>query len=93
MNQRDYYPLRAMAGSFFGSLKTELYYRRVWPTRKRAKMEVGAWIEDHYNRRRRQHASLGQITHQSTSSHNTQTRRWTFKKPHMGYSSERTWVA
>lgn len=51
----------AMAESFFATLKTEFYYRRVWPTRKRAKIEVGAWIEDRYNRRRR-HASIGQIT-------------------------------
>jgi putative transposase len=51
----------AMAESFFATLKTEFYYRRVWPTRKRAKLEVGAWIEDRYNRRRR-HASIGQIS-------------------------------
>jgi putative transposase len=51
----------AMAESFFAKLKTEFYYRRVWPTRKRARLEVGAWIEDRYNRRRR-HASLGQIS-------------------------------
>ncbi len=51
----------AMAESFFATLKTEFYYRRVWPTRKRTKLEIGAWIEDRYNRRRR-HASLGQIT-------------------------------
>ena len=50
-----------MAESFFATLKTEFYYRRVWPTKKRAKREVAAWIEDRYNRRRR-HASLGQIT-------------------------------
>ena len=51
----------AMAESFFATLKTEFYYRRVWPTRSRAKIEVGAWIEDRYNRRRR-HASLGQVS-------------------------------
>jgi len=51
----------AMAESFFATLKTEFYYRRVWPTRKRARIEVGAWIEDRYNRRRR-HASLGQVS-------------------------------
>ena len=50
-----------MAESFFATLKTEFYYRRVWPTRKRAKLEVGAWIEDRYNRRRR-HASIGDLT-------------------------------
>lgn len=51
----------AMAESFFATLKTEFYYRRVWPTRAKAKMAVGAWIEDRYNRRRR-HSSIGQIS-------------------------------
>ncbi len=50
----------AMAESFFATLKTEFYYRRVWPTRAGAKLAVGAWIEDRYNRRRR-HSSIGQI--------------------------------
>jgi len=51
----------AMAESFFATLKTEFYYRRVWPTRAGAKLAVGAWIEDRYNRRRR-HSSIGQIS-------------------------------
>jgi putative transposase len=51
----------AMAESFFATLKTEFYHRRVWPTQARAKTEVGAWIEDRYNRRRR-HSALGQIS-------------------------------
>lgn len=51
----------AMAESFFATLKTEFYHRRVWPTKARAKLEVGAWIEDRYNRRRR-HSSIGQIS-------------------------------
>jgi putative transposase len=51
----------AMAESFFATLKTEFYYRRVWPTQARARLEVGAWIEDRYNRRRR-HSALGQIS-------------------------------
>nr|WP_241992928.1 IS3 family transposase [Cryobacterium frigoriphilum] len=51
----------AMAESFFATLKTEFYYRRVWPTRDRATREVGAWIEDRYNRRRR-HSSIGDVT-------------------------------
>ena len=50
-----------MAESFFATLKTEFYYRRVWPTKARAKRDVGACIEGRYNRRRR-HASIGQIT-------------------------------
>ncbi len=51
----------AMAESFFATLKTEFYYRRVWPTKNGAQLAVGAWIEDRYNRRRR-HSSIGQIS-------------------------------
>jgi len=51
----------AMAESFFATLKTEFYYRRVWTTRARAAREVGSWIEDRYNRRRK-HSSIGQIS-------------------------------
>ena len=51
----------ALAESFFATLKTEFYYRRVWPTKTSAKLAVGAWIEDRYNRRRR-HSSIGQIS-------------------------------
>ena len=51
----------AMAESFFATLKTEFYYRRVWPTKAGAAQAVGAWIEDRYNRRRR-HSALGQIS-------------------------------
>jgi transposase InsO family protein len=50
----------AMAESFFATLKTE-FYRRVRTTNKAARIEVGNWIEDRYNRRRR-HASIGQIS-------------------------------
>ena len=53
--------IKAMAQSFFATLKTEFYYRRVWPTRKRARIEIGAWIEDRFNRRR-WHASLRQVS-------------------------------
>jgi transposase InsO family protein len=51
----------AMAESFFATLKTEFYYRRVWATKASARREVGAWIEDRYNRRRR-HSAIGQIS-------------------------------
>ena len=51
----------AMAESFFATLKTEFYYRRVWPTRARAIQGVAEWIEDRYNRRRR-HSSIGHVT-------------------------------
>jgi hypothetical protein len=50
-----------MAESFFATLKSEFYYRRFWPTENRAKLELGAWIEDRYNRRLR-HSSIGQLT-------------------------------
>jgi transposase InsO family protein len=49
-----------MAESFFATLKTEFYYRRIWPTKKATKTAVGAWIEARYNRQRR-HSSIGQI--------------------------------
>ncbi|TFB59997.1 hypothetical protein E3N94_03130 [Cryobacterium sp. Sr3] len=32
-----------------------------WPSKNKASKEVGAWIEDRYNRRRR-HTSLGQVS-------------------------------
>ena len=51
----------AMAESFFATLKTEFYYRRIWPTRARAIQGVAAWIEDRYNRHRR-HSSIGDLT-------------------------------
>ena len=51
----------AMAESFFATLKTEFYYRRIWPTRARAIRDVAMWIEDRYNRRRR-HSSIGHAT-------------------------------
>jgi len=50
----------AMAESFFATLKTEFYYRRIWPTKKATKIAVGAWIEGRYNRQRR-HSAIGQI--------------------------------
>lgn len=48
----------AMAESFFATLKTEFYHRRVWPTRAEARREVARWIEVVYNRRRR-HSAIG----------------------------------
>lgn len=41
-------------------LKTDFCNRSVWLTKKCATLEVGAWIEAGYSRRRR-YASLGQI--------------------------------
>jgi len=53
--------INAMAESFFATLKTEFYYRRVWPTKVGAQQAVGAWIEERYNRCRR-HSSIGQVS-------------------------------
>lgn len=50
----------AMAESFFATLKTEFYYRKVWPTKAETKLAVGHWIEETYNRKRR-HSSIGQV--------------------------------
>lgn len=48
----------AVAESFFGTLKEELIYRVVLPTRSHARRVVFEWIEVFYNRLRR-HSSLG----------------------------------
>ena len=51
----------AAAESFWSTLKTEFYNRRHWPTKAEARLAVGAWIEDRYNRRRR-HSAIGMIS-------------------------------
>lgn len=43
----------AMAESFFATFCTESCNRRVRPAQARVAREVGAWIEDSYNQRRR----------------------------------------
>jgi transposase InsO family protein len=48
----------AVAESFFATLKTELVYRSVWPTRAAMRHAVFEFIEVFYNRRRL-HSSLG----------------------------------
>jgi putative transposase len=48
----------AAAESFFGALKNEMYYRRAFPSRARARFAVADYIEVFYNRRRL-HSSLG----------------------------------
>jgi putative transposase len=48
----------AVAESFFATLKTELAYRRSWPTRTAARSDVFEYIEVFYNRSRL-HSSLG----------------------------------
>ncbi|SMY05452.1 Transposase InsO and inactivated derivatives [Brevibacterium antiquum CNRZ 918] len=51
----------AMSESFWSSLKTEFFDRRVWQTRAEAMREVARWIEVVYNRRRL-HSALGMVT-------------------------------
>ena len=51
----------AAAESFWSTLKTEFYNRRSWPTKTEARLAVGAWIEERYNRTRR-HSSIGMIS-------------------------------
>ena len=51
----------ACAESFWSTLKAEYYDRHHWPTKADAKLGVGCWIEDRYNRRRR-HSSIGMIS-------------------------------
>ena len=48
----------AVAESFFATLKTELVYRRPWPTRVAARSAIFEYVEVWYNRRRR-HSTLG----------------------------------
>jgi transposase InsO family protein len=48
----------AVVESFFGTLKTELVYRRPWATQLQARAAIAEYIEVFYNRQRR-HSSLG----------------------------------
>lgn len=48
----------AAAETFWSTPKAEFYNRRGWHTKVEARLAVGAWIEDRYNRRRR-HSSIG----------------------------------
>lgn len=51
----------AWAESFNGTLKNELVYRTVYPTRKHAEIDIRRWIELRYNTRRR-HSAIGYRT-------------------------------
>jgi putative transposase len=51
----------AMAETVFATLKTELIYRRSWPTRHDLEMEVFSYLEGFYNTRRR-HSRLGNLS-------------------------------
>src|SRR6185312_8351097 len=47
----------AVAESFFATLKNEMYYLHVFPTKSQARFRVVEYIEIYYNRKRR-HSSL-----------------------------------
>lgn len=49
------------AESVWSTLKSECYNRRSWPTKAEARLAVGAWIGNRYNRRRR-HSANGMIS-------------------------------
>jgi transposase InsO family protein len=51
----------AATESFWSTLKTEFYNRRTWATKAEARLAVGRWIEERFNRRRR-HSSIGMMT-------------------------------
>jgi putative transposase len=51
----------ALAEAFVASLKTELLYRRSWPTRESVRVAVFEYIETFYNRGRR-HSALGYLS-------------------------------
>ena len=51
----------AMAESFFASLECELIDRRIWHTKREARLALFQWIEGWYNTRRR-HSALGQLS-------------------------------
>jgi putative transposase len=51
----------AVSESFFGTLKTELIYRKPWPTRESAREAIGEYVEVFYNRIRR-HSTIGYVS-------------------------------
>jgi putative transposase len=65
----------AMIESFWGTIKTELLYRHVWPSRHDAEMAIFEWIEGWYNRERL-HSSLGYLSPQQyEQQHHDQTQQ------------------
>ncbi len=67
-----------MIESFWGTIKTELLYRHVWPTRHAAEMAIFEWIEGWYNRERL-HSSLGYLSPQQyEQQHHEQTHQPAF---------------
>jgi transposase InsO family protein len=52
---------RAVAESFFATIKAELLDSRAWPTRVRAEQAIFEWVEGWYNARR-QHSTLDYLS-------------------------------
>ena len=48
----------AVAETFFATLKKELVYRRIWPSRLELQTAACEYVEAFYNRQRR-HSTLG----------------------------------
>lgn len=48
--------------AFFGTLKTELIYPRIFSTRMKARTMITEWIEVFYNRQRI-HSAIGYLSH------------------------------
>ncbi len=61
----------AAAESFFATLKNEMYYQHVFPTRARARFAVAEYIEVFYNRKRL-HSTLGYRTPAEVLTHHQQ---------------------
>ena len=51
----------AVAESFFGSLKSALVYRHVWPTKQSAHKAIGEYIDGFYNTSRL-HSTVGDMS-------------------------------
>ena len=62
----------AATESFWSTLKTEFYNRRDWATKAEARIGVGRWIEERFNRRRR-HSSINMMTPVQYEHHQHQT--------------------
>lgn len=62
----------AATESFWSTLKTEFYHRRPWPTKAEARIAVGRWIEERFNRRRR-HSAINMMTPVQFENHLNQT--------------------
>jgi putative transposase len=58
--------------SFWATLKIEFFDRHLWPTKSKARLAVGDWIERVYNRRRR-HSALSMISPVEFENRLTQT--------------------